>query len=158
MIRMGNIAVFVAGWSSEFQSRFMNGICKRAKAAGYAVSIFTCQAGAEISDKHVVGENQIYSLANLKKFDGIILATHTIWNRDTKEKMIQQVKASGIPAVSLEERVEGLGFIGIDNSNAMIQMLEHVFQKHGYRRMHFVSGPADNYESNKRLQDRKSVV
>ena len=70
MEELGNIAVFLAGWNSEYQTRLINGIIRKAKEANYAISIFTCQAGSEISDKHVLGENKIYSLANLTRIEG----------------------------------------------------------------------------------------
>ena len=55
MEELGNIAVFLAGWNSEYQTRLINGIIRKAKEANYAISIFTCQTGSEISDKHVLG-------------------------------------------------------------------------------------------------------
>ena len=51
MEELGNIAVFLAGWNSEYQTRLINGIIRKAKEANYAISIFTCQAGSEISEK-----------------------------------------------------------------------------------------------------------
>ena len=103
MEELGNIAVFLAGWNSEYQTRLINGIIRKAKEANYAISIFSCQAGSEISDKHVLGENKIYSLANLSRFDGVILATNTIWEKPTKEEIIRRIHHAGIPAVSFEE-------------------------------------------------------
>ena len=45
MEELGNIAVFLAGWNSEYQTRLINGIIRKAKEANYAISIFTCQTG-----------------------------------------------------------------------------------------------------------------
>lgn len=150
MAEVGNIAVFLAGWNSEYQTRLIEGIQKKANEAGYSISIFTCQAGWEISDTHVYGENMIYSLANLKRFDGIICATHTIWMKEAKTALLQRIKESGIPAVSLEESAEGMNFIGIDNYTSMKNMLNHLYEEHGYRRMVFVAGPSNNAESRRR--------
>ena len=41
MEELGNIAVFLAGWNSEYQTRLINGIIRKAKEANYAISIFT---------------------------------------------------------------------------------------------------------------------
>lgn len=40
MEELGNIAVFLAGWNSEYQTRLINGIIRKAKEANYAISIF----------------------------------------------------------------------------------------------------------------------
>lgn len=157
MEELGNIAVFLAGWNSEYQTRLINGIIRKAKEANYAISIFTCQAGSEISDKHVLGENKIYSLANLSRFDGIIFATNTIWEKPTKEEIIRRIHHAGIPAVSFEEKVEGLSLIGIDNYKAMREMIEHV-DSHGYHPIHFVAANATNEESNIRQKAFEDFV
>ena len=90
MEELGNIAVFLAGWNSEYQTRLINGIIRKAKEANYAISIFTCQTGSEISDKHVLGENKIYSLANLSRFDGVILATIQFGRNQQKRKLFEE--------------------------------------------------------------------
>lgn len=45
MEELGNIAVFLAGWNSEYQTRLINGIIRKAKEANYAISILPVRQG-----------------------------------------------------------------------------------------------------------------
>ena len=78
MEELGNIAVFLAGWNSEYQTRLINGIIRKAKEANYAISIFTCQTGSEISDKHVLGENKMKRVISDRRQLKILLKNRTI--------------------------------------------------------------------------------
>lgn len=147
----GDIAVVLAGWNSEHQTRAIEGILAKANEAGYGVSMFTCQARSDLSDKHVAGENKIYSLINLQRFDGVILMTNTIWDKTAREYVIDKIRESGIPCVSIEMQLDGMGFVGIDNYEAMMGMLRHL-KEHRYRPMHFLSGLQHHYENGQRMQ------
>lgn len=147
----GNIAVILAGWNSEHQTRAIEGILSKAGEAGYGVSLFTCQARSDLSEKHVEGENKIYSLINLRRFDGAILMTNTIWDKTAREYVIDKIRESGIPCVSIEMQLEGMGFVGIDNYEAMMGMMQHL-KEHRYHPMHFIAGPRHHYENGQRQQ------
>lgn len=147
----GNIAVILAGWNSEHQTRAIEGILSKAGEAGYGVSMFTCQARSDLSEKHVEGENKIYSLINLRRFDGAILMTNTIWDKTAREYVIEKIRESGIPCVSIEMQLDGMGFVGIDNYEAMMGMMQHL-KEHQYHPMHFIAGPRHHYENGLRQQ------
>lgn len=149
MARSGNIAVVLAGWNSEHQTRAIEGILSRAKETGYSVSLFTCQSGVELSEQHVRGESKIYSLINLQRFDGVILMTNTIWDKFARDYVIDMIRESGVPCVSIEMQVDGMGFVGIDNYEAMMGLLQHL-KEHNYRPIHFLAGPQHHYENGRR--------
>lgn len=157
MAKRGDIAVVLAGWNSEHQTRAIEGILAKANEAGYGVSMFTCQARSDLSDKHVEGENKIYSLINLQRFDGVILMTNTIWDRTAREYAVNKIQESGVPCVSIEMQLDGMGFVGIDNYEAMMGMLQHL-KEHQYHPMHFLSGPQHHYENGQRLQAFRDFV
>ena len=45
-----------------------------------------------------------------------------------------------------------------DNYNGMRQCIEHLVNVHGYRKIAFVAGPANNKDSNERLKAYRDVM
>lgn len=152
-MRKGHIAVFLGGWNSEFQTRIVDGILQEAHANKYSVSIFTCQTGVELMERYFIGEKKIFTLPDLNKFDGVILVANTIWEKSQREYLINKIRESGLPAVSLEEEIEGMGYVGISNYQAMKSLFAYIGRKFGKcRRICYVSGPDDNEENQERMQ------
>lgn len=152
MKAIGNIVLLTASWTCEYHTRVIEGICKQAQEEGYSVSVFVCQDGMDVSDKHKEGEYAIFSLPDLRSYDGAILFTETISTKSLKERILEQIKDSGIPAVSLTEEIEGMGFVGIDNYTSMHLLMEHMYKEHDCRRLHFIGGWKTNYATNERLR------
>lgn len=152
MKQIRKIALLTAGWTCEYHTRIIKGICKKAKEEGYAVSVFVCQDGTDLSEGHREGEYQIFSLPELRDYDGAILFTETISSRTLKERVIKKLKESAIPAVSLSEEIEGMGFVGIDDYISMSRLMEHVYEAHDCRILHFVGGWETDYATHERLR------
>lgn len=151
MKQIGNIALFTASWTCEYHTRVIEGICRKAQENGYTVSVFICQDGTDLSEKHREGEYNIFTLPDLNDYNGAIVFTETISTKSLKDSIIQQLKQSRIPVVSLSEEVDGMGFVGIDNYRSMSSLMEHMHTEHAYRRLHFVGGWKTNQATNERL-------
>lgn len=147
-----NIAVFITGWDREVWKLILEGIREQAKAHNFSVSIFNCAGAIDKSRKFDVGEFNIFKLANLDSFDGAIVATNTILAKEVEDELIAGIKQHNIPAISLEIKEDGLGYIGIDNYNAMYKMVEHLADFHRCDRIGFVTGPVQNQESQLRYK------
>ncbi|MBP3379891.1 MAG: GGDEF domain-containing protein [Ruminococcus sp.] len=154
-----NIAVFVAGLDEEYQNNIIVGINEFSRKNHINVSYFAAFGGMIDSRLFDIGEYSIYSLANLKKFDGAILMTNTINDNDMKEQISSRIKASGIPAVVFDcDNISEFYNISIDNSQAMRDMVRHVITKHGAKVINYISGPMSNPEAVERLIAFREVM
>ncbi len=154
-----NIAVFVAGLDEEYQNNIIVGINEFSRKNNINVSYFAAFGGMIDSRLFDIGEYSIYSLANLKKFDGAILMTNTINDNDMKEQISSQIKASGIPAVVFDcDNVSEFFNISIDNSQAMRDMVRHVITEHDAKVINYISGPMSNPEAVERLIAFREVM
>ncbi|MGN0341738.1 MAG: diguanylate cyclase domain-containing protein [Roseburia sp.] len=152
-MRKGNIVVFLGGWNSEFQTRIVNGILQKAHEEEYSVSIFTCQTGVELMEMYFLGEKKIFTLPDLKKFDGAILIANTIWEKPQKDYIVAKIRESGIPAVTLEEKYDGMGYVGISNYHAMQKVFQYIKENFSHcRRICYMAGPDGNMEDAERKQ------
>ncbi len=153
-----HIAVIVSTIDEEYQSGILNGIRQYAFANGITLEIFVAFGNIGSDNKHDIGEYNIFSLANFKRFDGVILLINTIQSADCLEEVLQRVRNSKIPAVCIDRDVKGLYSIKIDNEAAMRAMVEHFIEHHGCTRINYVSGPENNIDSMQRMKAYKTVL
>ena len=148
-----HIAVIVAGIDEEYQQSVMKGIIACAKEKNANIACFASFAGILGSNLYDIGENNIYNLIRYDRFDGVILLTNTVGDAETRQEIIDRVRASGIAASILDGNdTEGFYNISIDNRNAMQELVEHVIRDHGAKRLCFISGTPGNPEADMRRQ------
>ena len=145
------IAVIIACINESYQSAILNGIKSSAEECSLDFSVFVSFSGTMGNPKHDKGEFNIFSLPDFSKFDGAVLLTNTIDYPAVVRDIIERIKKSGIPAVSIDNDLPDMFHIGIDNKTAMRKITEHFINVHGFTKFNYISGPADNPESADRL-------
>ncbi|MGN0580568.1 MAG: GGDEF domain-containing protein [Ruminococcus sp.] len=154
-----SIAVVVAGIDEEYQRNIINGINSYTKEHNINTSYFAAFGGVLASKRYDIGEYRIYDLINFSSFDGTILMTNTINDSNEKNKIIQRVKESGIPAVVFDcAEYPDFYNIKIDNFDAMSDMVRHVINRHDARVINYISGPLANPEARDRYNAFISVM
>lgn len=169
------IAVIIAGIDQRYQADILKGIESSAIRFGMQVSVFVSFSGTMGKSKsnsdeynslsgtmsnpeHDTGEFNIFELPDLSLFDGAVLLTNTIGYQPVIERILERIKAAGIPTVSVDNDIPYLYYVGIDNKTAMRKIAEHLIDVHGFTRFKYVSGPKDNPESADRLSAFLSVL
>ncbi len=151
---MKKIALLTDGWHRFMTSDWAMGIEEYLKSAGLAadteegISLFQyqCWGNWNHNERHNMGEYNIFNLPELTAFDGIILDSTNIKDRQIREWIRRLVVDSGVPAVSLCQEMEGIYYAGIDGRSAVLEIMEHLYEVHECRSYAFVCGPEDNYE------------
>ena len=143
----------VAGIDENYQSSILLGIESAAAECMLDLIMFSSFSGTMGNLLHDSGEYNIFRLPDFHTFDGVILLTNTIDDKSVVEDIRLRIREAGIPAVSIDDNVEDMYYIGIDNKTAMRKITEHFIKKHGFTKFNYISGPKDNPES----QDRQSA-
>ena len=152
------IAVFLSGLDEEYQNQITQGIHEFAAAHNIDVLHFIAFGGILNNGSYDTGEYNIFRLPNLQELDGVILLTNPLACPETVREIINQVRASGVPAVSVDADYQDFFSICVDNHSAMAQIVRHFTDEHGLRRINYVSGPDDNPDSIARLAAYKQVL
>ena len=153
-----HIAVIISTIDEEYQSSILSGIRQYAFANHITLEHFVAFGNISSDIRHDIGEYNIFSLADFSRFDGVILVINTIQFADCLELVLERVRDAGIPAVCIDKDVPGLYNICIDNETAMNALMEHFILHHGYTRINYISGPADNIESVQRLRSYRNML
>ncbi|MDD6155625.1 MAG: GGDEF domain-containing protein [Lachnospiraceae bacterium] len=146
------IAVFICAISFSNQKRILEGILQEAQKRDVDVFIFTCHVNHSASYMKIKGAYSVMLLPNFSEFDGIIIMKNSIQQMDIVEELESKIRASNIPAVSIDEEINGMHYVGISNYDAQKQMVEHLIFKHQCKRICYVTGLVDNREGKERFQ------
>ena len=104
---MGNmrkkIAFLAGAISFDNQNRVIDGVLRRAAEFDTDVFIFTCFVNYDESEENKVGAFQIMELPDLTTYDGVIVMKNSIQYEPASNSLMNRIKESRIPAVSVDE-------------------------------------------------------
>lgn len=142
------------GWKRYFTYAWPAGILQRIRETGEDINLYIFNSSGDWSrDKdYNTGEYNIYTLPNFNDFDGIIMDVNNIRYSDVSRRLIEAVKQSKKPAISIACEIEGLYYVGIDNYHAISEQMKHLHEVHGCQKYWFIMGPAENYENQMRAR------
>lgn len=149
---MKKIAVIICGIEYHNQQEFMHGVFRYGKEHGGNIFVFICNADYQQTDAYKSGAFKIYDFMNPEEYDGVILLRETIHYQPAQKYIVQKLKESGVPVISINARTEGMGYIGFDDYEAMYRMTEHIVVKHGIRKVAFINGPEGYSDTISRAQ------
>lgn len=105
--------------------------------------------------------DSIYQYTHFIKPDAAVITYGSLSAFNTeqgKSEFFEQF--SDIPYLVIEDRSahEGVPFFETDNYSGMKDCVEHLVVDHGYRRIAFLGGPSDNFDSQERLRAYRDVM
>ena len=146
------IAVFANGWSDEYLDFALKGIQKRAEEDNIDVFIFLNYTTYEMEEKDLKAELNILNLPQFHEFDGVLLLGNTLTIAGELDILREKVKDAKVPTVCLEYELEDIDCIRTENTNGMLELMEHMITVHGVKDIYWVGGPRENPENQARYQ------
>lgn len=142
---MKKIAVIICGMEYHNQQEFLQGIIQYNEENEGRVFEFLSNTDYRASDEYMKGAFQIYDFVNPGEYDGVILLGETIHYQPAHKYIAEKLKESGVPVLSVSEKIEGMGYIGFDVYEGMQKMVRHIIQEHGVRNIAYIHG-SEEYE------------
>ncbi len=151
---MKKIALITDGWRRYVTYGWVDGIKKGAKELGVDICLYTFNTNGNLShdEKFNEGEYSLYEQIDYDDFDGFIFDCSNTENPDVITATVERLKKVKVPVVSISYYVEGFHYVGNDNKNLIRQMVKHMYDVHGCRRMVYAGGPLYHYESIQRFE------
>ena len=152
----------------DLDNYFSNQACKGAELAAKILD-----ANLFIFPGHYIGKpdskyadkkfeyqyNSVFSLPSERNVDIIYILQGTICSRadiETQKAFLRSLP--DVPKVCLFSSVEGYHSVTFDNESGFSQAIRHLIDKHGARKIGFVSGPVTNRDARERLEVYKKVL
>lgn len=152
------IAVCGNGWSNEYLEIAMSGIRKCAEESNTDIFFLFNFSSLDTEPFKQAGDANIYKLLEYGEFDGVILLANTFHLKEEFEYLRRIIKEKNLPAVSLEYQMPDIDFWGTDNYTGMYELCTHLVEVHDVRDVVYISGPADNAESDIRRMALEDVL
>ncbi len=138
------IAFFTIDWNYELVESTFHGLWQFVEDhPGVELSIFDC-FGTDVDSPRNRSEYGIFNLADLNRFDGLLIQGNQIVLNSARQELERRVAASGIPAVTIDCIMQGCTTIAVDNRSAQRDIADHVIRRHGFRRLVYLTGMLDN--------------
>ncbi len=112
----------------------------------------------ESNEGPLIGSS-IFQAANEDIIDAIIIYGSRLgtWvSQETFQEFCNQFKSK--PVVSIGQQIDGIPAVLSDNYNGMHELVRHLIDDHGYRRIAFIRGPEDQIEAETRFQAYKDAL
>lgn len=134
------IALFANGWGTECLQEVGHGIQKVAQNNDIDVFAFVNYSAHADKKTNQLGEFNIFTVPDLNDFDGVVVLANS-FNTEIEKNFIEEVvKKIDIPAISIEAKIDGMDFVGIDDYAGMSEITEHLITKHGIKDVLFIGG------------------
>ena len=124
------IAVLANGWNNISITQALKGIRSVTDELNIDIFLFLSYAAYGRSKVRNIGEDSIFDLPDFKDFDGVITFSNMLNSEETPKRIADRLIKEKICAVSVGMPYKGLNFVGINNSDGMYELVEHLVQKH----------------------------
>ena len=152
------IAVFICAISLDNQRRVLSGILAEAEKQDIDVYVFTCHVNYLAEDDYKAGAFHVMQLPNLDCYDGIILMKNSIQDPEEARRLVERIRKSKTPAISIDAKEPGISFVSIDSYQAQKSVTEHLIEVHGLRRIAYVTGLIEDREARDRLRGYEDAL
>ena len=152
------IAVYANGFSMDSLREALEGIKVYAEKKDFDVFVFL--SFASYSDEHGInqGELNIYKLGLMDGFDGAIVFSTHLNSPAAAVEICNRAKENGVPVVSVGMQIEGVPCVSVTNEEGMRDLVTHLVEEHGVKRIVYLGGTADHVDNLARLETTKQVL
>ncbi|MBE5864079.1 MAG: GGDEF domain-containing protein [Lachnospiraceae bacterium] len=152
------LAVYANGWSNDSFLPGIKGIREYAAKEDFDVFVFMCFASYSENYTLNQGELNIYNLGTMEDYDGVIVFSTMLNSNETAYSLCEKAREKGIPVVSIGMAMDGIPSICIQNEGGMRDLVTHLLEVHGVRRILFMGGTEDHPDSRARLETTRRVM
>lgn len=137
--KVKQIAVVLGAINLDNQRRLIEGMEMAAQEMNCNLYVFTNYIGTRETEESIEASTQVLKLPNFRKFDGAVIVPNTIHNPWALERITKELNVLAKPMVSIDRKMDGMSYVGINSYDAEYEMVEH-FLYHGYMDIIYVSG------------------
>ena len=130
------IAVLTSGWSVDFVLSVLEGMKRVCLKKNIELHVFTSYKSYESN-----GEPNLF---DPKNFDGIVLMSNLFNDEERADYEYKRILKSGVPAVSINQRLDGFHSISSNNTEVYRELVSHLIEVHKVSDFAYIGGPTDN--------------
>ena len=141
------IAIFSNGYNGSITLKAIEGIKRYAAVKDFDTHFYIGFAASNEKPTFNVGQFNIYQLAKLEEYDGLIVFSGILNNPELAEKCCNAAKEKGLPVVSIGMPFDGIPNVDINNEDGMRDLVEHLITVHNVKRIVYIGGTKDHVDT-----------
>ena len=152
------IAIYSNGYNGTITLKAIEGIKRYAALMDFDIHFYISFAANNRRDIINAGQLNIYSLAKLDEYDGLIVFSNLLNNIPTAEKLCREAREKGIPVVSIGMQFDGIPYVGNNNEEGMRSLVEHLVSDHDVSDIVYIGGAKDHVDTIDRARVVREVM
>ena len=140
---MKKIAMITDGWKRMVTYAWVDGMVNRIRELGEEICIYqyNCYGNWRKEKKYNQGEYNIFRLPDLNEFDGVVLDCNFTSDKERQQELSALLQQVNVPVISIGHAMGSFYYVGVDNTNPVKEMMEHLHKEHGCVRFLYAGGP-----------------
>ena len=152
------IAVVVGWFSQKGSLDYLREISNTCAAHQCKAVFFSTLTDLYYGNKNDQCEQQIFDLIDVKRFDAIWILSERFKGKNLFGKLIERAHQADVPVVSLDRELPGCISIVFDYKAAFREVMNHMIEHHGYRKINFMNGRRNDVYSDERLEAYREAL
>lgn len=91
-----------------------------------------------------MGEKKIFDAVSVERYDAVVLMAESFKQDEDYLRMVKKAQEAGVPVVSVDKELTGCINIHFDYKSVFREIVEHMIEYHGYRKVNFIAGFRNN--------------
>lgn len=148
------IGLIIPEFSDTLDLELLDGIYQQAKKLGYDLIVLTGIIHAQVNETqndYVKGEKNIFNLAAIADFDGLLFAAERFKNIEIQGEIYDTLKTTSVPCLVLAEENEYFPYIFAPQKDSIHKITNHLIHQHNCQKIYCLTGPEGQYEAEERL-------
>ena len=151
---MKQIGILIPAILDPLQTELIESVYETAASYGYDVLVLTNTTNAHDHFPHndyTTGEENIFTLIETVKLDGIIFVSHLFKKTVLKQNIADMIHKAGIPCIDTDGISYGFDTVQIPQKKAFSDMTEHLITKHNCNNLLCLAGFEGDADSDRRI-------
>lgn len=152
------IAVITSAWSFDYLKQFFDGMQAGARDKNIDIYVFTYYNYTENTGFFNNTGANIFSIIDYKSFDGVVILASLFYDDEVVEKERLRIIESGIPAITVNKRLEGLTYLNANTQAGLKELINHLIKEHNVTDLRFIGGNPVDPTSQERFETYKQTL
>lgn len=138
-------------WHEDYMRALMKGIQRSIAQEDVEVHMMAAYDASGNVQIHEKG-HEIFSLPVLQEYSGVLCAASSVGNTPIVEQLVEACNNYRRPILSIDRIIKDVPSIGIDNYQAVFELVEHMITVHGCKVLNYLGGAETHAENKERFR------
>lgn len=142
----------------EKEFHFVSELNKICREKGYVPIAFNFSVDAINAMNDEILEEKLMELMGYLKCEAVIIMGETVKSERMQDSIMKTVRRMHVPVFATEKHIDGCINVAMKYGEGFQNIVRHVIEKHGCRKINMIAGVKDNEFSEDRIQAYKDVL